>query len=114
MQREDQRRLIHEYKQRKMVGGIYIIKNTRNGKALLEMTLDMAGSRNRFVFAQKNNNTHSLKLQKDWDAMGAESFCFEALEELEKGENQSVEDFRADIKILRDMWLEKLASTPMY
>ncbi|MGV8906972.1 MAG: GIY-YIG nuclease family protein [Acetobacterium sp.] len=102
------------YKERKIVGGIYIIRNSDAGKILLGSATDLPGRKNRFDFSKKTNSCVDLKLQKDWIILGKEKFVFEVLEELEKGETQSMSEFKEDIDVLKLLWMEKLAQVPCY
>jgi hypothetical protein len=52
-----------------------------------------------------------MRLQEDWKKWGADSFVFEILEEYEKKDSQTMEEFQSDISVLKDLWAEKL-STP--
>jgi hypothetical protein len=108
------RELTQQYKERKVLGGVYIIRNTVNNKLLINTTSDLQGSKNRFEFAQKTGSCIDLKLQKDWDIQKGAGFVFEVLEELEKGSTQTEPEFKADIKLLKEIWLEKLAAEIFY
>jgi hypothetical protein len=99
---------------REMIGGICAIKNTITGKVLIESSLDISGSRNRYEFCKKTGSAVSLKLQTDWAAFGADAFAFEVLEELKKSENQTTEEFSADIKLLKEICLERFKSDELY
>lgn len=102
------------YKERKIIGGIYVIRNSDSGKILIDSAIDLQGRKNRFEFSQKTGSCVELKLQKEWAILGKEKFIFEVLEELEKGETQSMEEFKGDIEVLKLMWMEKLAQVPCY
>jgi hypothetical protein len=103
-----------EYKERKVIGGVFAIKNTLTGRILLDSTPDLQGSINRFEFAKKTGSCVSMKLQKDWHPLEAPPFTLEVLEELEKTGNQSDAEFRADLLTLKEIWLEKLADADLY
>lgn len=105
--------LISQYKEREIIGGVYIIKNTLNHRMLLEVTSDLQRSKNRFEFSRKTGSCTHLKLQNDWNECG-ELFVFEVLEELKKGEAQTEKEFKADIDALREMWLDKLSDADLY
>ena len=106
--------LAEQYKNRKKVGGVYAVRNTQKNRLLLESTVDLHGIRSRFDFAQKTNSCVDMKLQKDWSEQNGDWFVLEVLEELEKGESQTDDGFKADIKLLRELWLEKLAGESLY
>ncbi len=106
--------IISQYKERKVFGGIYAIRNTLSNKLLIGSTTDMQGSKNRFEFSSKTGSCVELKLQSDWNKQGAEQFVFEVLEELEKNETQTDKEFKADINALKDLWIEKLSDKELY
>lgn len=103
-----------EYKERKIIGGVYAVRNTVNGKRLILSASDLQGSKNRFVFSQQTNGCVNPKLSRDWEQFGAGSFAFEVLEELEKKETQTSKEFAEDIKTLEEIWLEQLNPAELY
>jgi len=103
-----------EYKERKVTGGIYAIKNSVTGKLLLLSTCDLQGSQNRFLFSQKTGSCINIKLQDDYSKYGADAFVFEVLEDLEKKETQTAKEFTEDMKILLELWTEKLKDSMLY
>lgn len=114
MNGEDKKCMLSKYKERKITGGIISIKNNINGKVLFEASLNTEANRNRFEFCKKTGSAISLKIQKDWNTYGSEAFTFEVLEELTKGENQTMQEFEGDVKVLKEIWLEKLQNTEFY
>lgn len=103
-----------QYQERTITGGVYVIRNTHSGQILLESTTDLQGSRNRFDFAKKTGAGLNLKLQRDWNHLGADSFEFEVLEALEKGGAQTGESFAEDLALLEAFWKEKLKEAYYY
>ncbi len=103
-----------QYKERKVIGGVFVIKNTATGKLFLDSTTDLQGSKNRFAFAQQTGSCVDLKLQSDWARYGKDAFALEVMEELVKSGTQTTSEFSADIKVLKDMWAEKLAGKELY
>lgn len=108
MKNEDKKALTLAYKERKVIGGVYRIVNSKNNNVFLSSTADLQGAQNRFDFSQKTGSCVHFKLQKDWTEFGAAAFQFEVLEELEKKEDQTSKEFQEDIKTLEEMWNEKL------
>ena len=106
--------LLALYKEREIVGGVYAIRNTMNNKLLLEAASDLRGSRNRFEFSRKTGSCIDLKLKNDWNRQGGGQFVFDVLEELKKDETQTAEEFKADLGVLKEMWLEKLTDRDFY
>ena len=111
---QTKKEIIAQYKDREIIGGVYSIRNTENNKMLLGAATDLHGIKNRFEFSRKTGSCVDPKLQSDWNECGSEHFVFEVLEELRKGEAQTVEDFRADISVLKEMWFEELADRDLY
>ena len=106
--------LTRQYKDREVVGGIYAIRNTVNGKMFLGAATNIQSSINRFDFAMNTGSCIDPRLQKDWTAQNGKGFTFEVLEELKKGETQTDSQFSADINLLKEMWLEKLDGAELY
>ncbi|SKC72104.1 GIY-YIG nuclease family protein [Maledivibacter halophilus] len=114
MEKKDRKEKIVAYKERKIVGGVFIIKNIINGKMLILTSTDLYGCKNRFEFSQKTGSCVYMKLQSDWKKLGGEAFTFEILEKLEKKDTQTPKEFKEDIKVLEEIWLEKLGSHKLY
>lgn len=106
----DKKELREQYKNRIVIGGIYAIKNTVNGKIFLDSTTDLKGSRNRFEFFGSPNP----KMTADWSAQKGEGFIFEVLEELQKSETQTDKEFKDDLKLLLEIWAEKYSTQNLY
>jgi hypothetical protein len=103
-----------QYKERKKIGGVYIVKNKENGKAIIEAAQDLHGAINRFNFSQRTNCCVYLRMQSDWAKYGCEAFEMEVLEELEMDEKKSEKDFKEDLKALKELWAEKLSEVELY
>lgn len=112
--RKSKKELKAQYKEREMVGGVYMIINTLTGRILLRTDTDLQGSKNRFEFSQKTGSCVDRLLQSDWNKEGAGIFILEVLEELKKGETQTEEKFEADINFLKEIWLDKLSGRDFY
>ncbi|WP_213975033.1 GIY-YIG nuclease family protein [Tepidanaerobacter acetatoxydans] len=104
----DKKELIAKYKERPITGGVFRITNTKNGKYLLGSGIDMKGSKNLFDFSVSTNSCFHLKLKKDWDLYEAKAFEFDVLDEIEKEPDQETKSFAEDLKILEQMWRERL------
>jgi hypothetical protein len=106
----DKKELIAKYKGRKIMGGVYAIKNGVTGRSLLLSAQDLQGSKNRFEFAQKTGSCVHPRLKDDWEVYGGKAFSLEMLEKLEKMETQTPDEFKEDIRVLLEIWLEKFDS----
>lgn len=114
LDKQNRKELIQNYKERKIIGGIYCIKNTENGKILLQATVDLQGGLNRYEFAIKTGSCVSVFLQKDWAVYGKDVFVVEVLDRLEKKEEQTQKEFLQDIKDLGQLWKEKFDKEQLY
>jgi len=106
--------LREQYKEREIIGGVYLIRNTRNGRILLEAAPDLGSAKNRFEFAQNTGSCVHMILQKDWSEHGCAAFSFEVLEELKKLDTQTKEEFKADVELLKEIWTEKYSNEELY
>lgn len=92
-----------EYKERKRIGGVYTITNSVSGKYLIGHAADLASVRNRFQFAVTTGSTVDPRLRDDWNALGAQAFRLDILEELEQQPEQSQASFMDDLKTLEQL-----------
>ncbi|MFA6860533.1 MAG: GIY-YIG nuclease family protein [Clostridia bacterium] len=106
--------LIAQYKQRKIIGGVYAVKNIINGKIFIDCALEIKGSKNLFDFAVQNNTNFHYKIEEDWKKYGGSSFTFEILEEIKKGELQTDDEYKRDVLLLKELWLEKISADKLY
>lgn len=104
----DKKALKKEYQQSHRPMGIWLIRNLVNDKVLLGAALNLPGRLNRHKFELQLGSHKSKALQADWKHFGSERFTFEILDEISPRENPDY-DYRADLILLEDLWLEKLA-----
>lgn len=112
--KETKKKMISSYKDRTQTGGVYKIKNNINDKIFFDCSVDIAAIANRFEFSKQLNFCVNVKLKKDWDAFGGSAFSLEVLETIDKNENQTAEAFAEDIRLLRDLWLERINKENLY
>ena len=106
--------LINEYKQGKVIGGIYRVTNTRNGMYLLDYTANLQSKQNSFNFMISSGSCLDYRLKKDLAEFGDKAFVFETLEALEKKKEQTQDEFIDDLKVLEQLWCEKLDPAKRY
>ncbi|MCL2113752.1 GIY-YIG nuclease family protein [Lactococcus protaetiae] len=99
------------YKLAEKIGGIVVYKNLSTGKKYIDIAPDLGGAKNRFEFARKTGNGLPYAIEKDAKTA---AFEFEVLEELKKDELQSTQAFKEDLKILKEIWLEKFSEEELY
>ncbi len=102
--REDLKR---EYRERRKPAGVFVIRNTANGKVLLGSSLNLEGPLNAHRFMLASGGHRNAALQSDWNAFGADAFEFEILEEVKFKDdpNFNVDD---ELTLLEQIWAEKL------
>ncbi|MBS1796462.1 MAG: GIY-YIG nuclease family protein [Acidobacteria bacterium] len=98
--------LIREYKETRRPMGVFQIRNLTNDRLFIGSSTNLEGIFNRHRFQLVANGHPNKALQADWNALGAESFAFEVLEELDHREGL---DDRKELEFLEDLWLEKAA-----
>ena len=106
--------ITNEYKERKIIGGVYTITNTTNGKYFIGHAANLDSIRNHFQFAVTTGSTVHPKLQKDWKELGAQAFQLGVLEELEQKPEQSQAEFMDDLKTLEQLRRANLDATKEY
>jgi hypothetical protein len=110
MEAARKKELLTQYRERKITGGIYLIKNAYGGKTYLDATTDINASKSRFEFSKKTGVCAYKTIQGDWDSSGPDAFSFEVLEEYEKSGSQTMKEFETDIAALKALWAEKLST----
>lgn len=87
--------------------GVFQIRNSENEKVFVGSSMNLEGIFNRHEFQLKMGAHPNKTLQQDWNERGGEKFAFEVLEELPPRENPGY-DYKSDLEVLEDLWLEKL------
>lgn len=108
------REISKEYKERRLVGGVYAITNTTNGRYLIGHVADIGSLRNRFQFAVTTGSAVDPRLRNDWATYGAAAFQLDVLEELEQKQDQSQAAFMDDLKTLEELRRGDLDPTKAY
>lgn len=103
----NKRELINKYKQTVQPMGIYQIRNVTNGKIYIGSAKDLRGRINSNKFQLKMGSHLNKELQKDYNEIGLEGFSFDILDYLKPKEELQY-DYTEDLKVLEEMWLEKL------
>ncbi|MGB8657997.1 MAG: GIY-YIG nuclease family protein [Candidatus Zixiibacteriota bacterium] len=103
----NKKEMTKKYKQTIQPMGIYQIKNMKNGKIYIGSAKDLRGKINSNKFQLKNGLHLNKEMQKDFSEIGEEGFSFEVLDYLKPKEDSNY-DYTEELKVLEDMWLEKL------
>jgi hypothetical protein len=87
--------------------GIWAIRNLVTDKVLLGAALNLPGILNRHQFELEKGSHKCQTLQNDWNSLGRERFAFEILDEIAPRAEPDY-DYRADLLLLEEMWLDNL------
>jgi hypothetical protein len=99
--------LKRQYKQTIQPMGVYQIKNLVNGKIFIDTSKNLHGQLNSDRFQLKAGSHMNRALQNDFTQLGEDKFVFEVMDYLEP-KNDPEYDYTQDLKVLLDMWLEKI------
>lgn len=88
--------------------GVYRVRNTANGKFLVGSSVDLPAMLNRQRFQLEVGSHPNRILQEDWNEFGPEVFEFEILDTLASPDKRDY-DPSEDLRVLEDMWLQKLS-----
>jgi hypothetical protein len=116
MDRARRKELTAEYLRTRRPAGVYAIRCSGTGKALLGSSVDLDSTRNRLEFARSTNMAGALdgRLRADFERFGGEAFTFEVLDRLEPKPEATEAEIRADLKVLEGLWREKLGPAGLY
>jgi len=103
----DKRALKREYKESEIPMGIYRIWNKRNDRSLVGSSLNLPAILNRSRQELRLGGHRNRELQSDWNALGEDAFELEILDTLPPRDEPGY-DARRELKVLEDLWLERL------
>lgn len=92
-----------------MMGGVYRITCTGNGRSWLKATKNLAGQQHKFDFSISIRSCPEPGMRGEWQQYGPEAFTFTVLETLAKKDTQTEQEFAEDIGLLLALWQEKSA-----
>lgn len=107
METKTRKELIREYKETPKEMGVYCIRNTANGRCYVAASRDIQARFNRHRMTLKTRSEPIKALLADWLEFGEDAFVFEVLDRLEPLDKPNY-DPADDLKVLEDMWLDKL------
>lgn len=105
---DDRKEKIRKYKETPKPMGVIRIFNARNGKSLVEASRNVAATLNRHQAQLRMGFHQNAALKHDWETYGAEAFSFEVLDTIAPSDKPGY-DPTDDLRVLEDMWLEKLS-----
>lgn len=103
----DRRKELKELaKEIKIEAGVYQVRNTKNGKILIEATPDLKTINGR-RFGMERGSYPNKALEQELQELGAAAFAIEVLEILKEPETGYF-DRKDELKKLKKRWLERL------
>jgi len=104
--KEERARLLEQYKDIPIESGVYQIRNTINGKLLVDTTPNLKSLNGR-VTSLNMGSYPNKELQKEWTEYGENAFVMEVLEVLKPSDNPFVV-VKDELKKLQEKWIDKL------
>lgn len=98
------------YKQANRPMGVYRVRTPYDETVYIGYATDLEARFNRHRTEFKFKNHRNNELQKIWNLYGESALEFEILDVLEQEENEP-ENPTAELQLLTDMWVQKLAET---
>ncbi len=103
----NKKELKKQYKQTVLPMGIFQVKNLTSGKIFIDAGLNIQGKINGCKFQLALGSHMNKALQKDFNKTGITNFSFEIIDYLKPKEDVKM-DYADDLKMLEEMWIEKL------
>ncbi len=95
------------YQQSHRPMGVFQLRCLANEKVFVGSALNLPGILNRHKFELQKGSHKNQALLADWNACGEAGFVFEILDELTPRPDPAY-DYREDLVLLEDAWLEQL------
>lgn len=102
--REKRKSLQKAYKEADEIGCVSLYENQANGRYLIVGEPNLRGAESRFQFSQSIGSCVNLLLQDDWKKYGPQAFTFSILDTLKKEPDQSLKDFKDELKALAELY----------
>ncbi|TFG91462.1 MAG: GIY-YIG nuclease family protein [Candidatus Atribacteria bacterium] len=103
----NKKELKKQYKQTVLPMGVFQVKNLTNGKIFIDSGLNRYGKINGCKFQLSFGSHMNRALQEDFNQTGVTNFSFEMIDYLKPKEDIQM-DYTDDLKMLEEMWIEKL------
>ena len=106
----NKKELKKQYTQTVLPMGIFQVKNLISGKIFIDSGLNVQGKINSCRFQLSLGSHMNKTLQEDFNQIGITNFSFEIIDYLEPKEDKEdmKMDYTDDLKLLEEIWIEKL------
>ncbi len=102
--RERRKSLQKAYKETDEVGCVSLYENHVNGKYLIVGEPNQRGAQSRFEFSKAIGSCAHMLLMEDWKVFGPDAFTMTVLDTLKKDPEQTLHEFKEELKALADMY----------
>lgn len=109
----DKKKLKEQYKNTRPDMGVCIVKSNTGKMCLIQESIDLKSTMNRFRFQLDFGSLSNRGLQAAWKREGAAAFTIEVLEILPYDKDESKVDYREELEILKAIWEERLVDSGM-
>ena len=104
----DKKELKNQYKQNQPRMGVFQIRNLANGKIFIARGMNVQGKLNSAKFQLEQGSHPVSEMQDDYKKLGSDKFSFEVLDYLDPKKDDLNFDYTDDLKLLEQMWIDKL------
>ena len=104
------RELKRDHKETTPPMGVFVVRNTRNGRFQVHASRNLQAGMNRLRFEITPSTNPNVALQADWRTMGPGAFELEVLDVLEPRKDVPGWDPADDLEQLRALWHDRLAA----
>lgn len=104
---ETRRTLVRKYKDTVRPAGVFVIRNTLNGRVYVAGSLDIEGAMNRARFELGLRSHRNKALVRDWVEHGAAHFSFEVIDRVKERDDPAF-DRTEELDKLLGLWREEL------
>ena len=104
------RELVRQYKESGPAAGVYVVRNTADGRNYVGASMNAEGALNRARFELRRGAFRNASLAADWRRLGEDAFEFEVVDVLKKKDDPAF-DAQAELEAMRDLWREELHAT---
>ena len=114
--RDRRRELRAQYESTRPGAGVYLIRNNRNGRAMLGSTSNLASLRNKLAFARATDmpGALDLRLRGAISEFGIDAFSLEVLDVLDTKPEMTAAEILDDLAVIEKLWREKLDTATLY
>ena len=109
----DKKKLKEQYRYTKPEMGVCIVKSNTGNTCLIQESIDLKSTMNRFRFQLDLGSLSNRELQAAWKRDGDSAFTIEVLEILPYDEDESKVDYYEELEILKVIWEERLTENGM-